>query len=1579
MDLVRKEKMFGKMYTLIGDGSSDIILNGIGNVKIRFGNSFIDLLKNGKINSTTSTVSDTGVKITTVNSVDEIDLNTDGFYYDGNKFYIVIGGKLFELGVSEYEEDNSSGGITTPTNTSDYLLVKSNQNLSMTEIEIARNNIKEVIQTLDVAGLAGNLPYWVKSEQGHYVYNNGSLQELYLNLRKGGTVLGQTNFGNGSLRSGQVNIMSNGNPLTIGNTYGTKYLTTKFDNNDIVLTRDLNNKNSGLWLSTTGFGINIAPEEYALNVNGTTNLLGDMYVSNNHWIYTNNIGTENFASGFAGYGWRIHKDSNGTYTATFDNLTVRQSMRIYELILEKIRAVKGALVISAGGAVIKTVALTTIPLNGVNTEVYDIVFEEDYPMFVENDLLRCQHFEHEEGEINPDGTSTLKNVSVRSYWVEVAAVKGLHVYIPKSEFVNTEYEEYTTSPRIGDECVQMGNTRDESRQNLIYLTASDEDNPYISILSGVKEKNFNGCERVRLGNLSGVTYYGDELNGYGLFADNVFLTGSLRVKGGDGTIRDVDTSLSEHDQLIDDLQDVYDKLKTQVDGQFEVHSGFVLPKPTANDLNTYNAPADEWKKQYNAGNTTIYKAHNGDTYNYFYKDPNSEENEPYKIQAWKWASLGDLDTGPYCWIESLNSDLLNIQQDIWGVLDMAESKAKTFFTANKSVLPDPPYNIGDLWITMNDYRIHKCNVPREKDDTALYSDWEVFNQAEFRLDEIGSDGLITLQEKKQLKIDWKTYQNRYLTIINKISESNKQDVDTTELIAAFNALSTYINEIDLNSNSTFTEPYISKLSDLKSALEVEFEATGLLYTDKSSSLAGADYDRITDTVMETVATSLGYDSYDQLKQQAITGGETIIKGGNINTNLLEADIVVADYLVSGKHTTNSINILAAESNDDNAITWSISPTGIVGGKSAYITDGRVTFLPDGTLYGTAYKQESFSEYVKVGEPWRFNQDGSGSLAFGNISWDKNGVVIFGNGVIPDTGGDGGSTDLSGIQTQITTLQADVDDLNNFVGIGDNPSSTSLVNKVNTQEQALSNVQQNITNLTTLAGEQDKRITNLENSSGDSELVKIYKYYTTITTSSNELTTDNVVTCSAFRYTDTEASTSYAVYWTAYYSTYSKADNFLTYSTSKQMTWTFNISQEMIDSGATSLTIYAHENAAFNGASPDDIKKLLSVQTINITTANTVRYRGQNVPVSANVGDVFELTNSSGESTGVYMCTESYTNYGGGDVSTALGRYWTLFKGGDVKTVIDGGLITTGTIAVGHKIKNDLSTANAGITGVPNVVADSYTSDYNVRFWAGGTIQEAANLVLNDIEGESNTNVAKFAITQGGKLYCTSANIGGLELDGCSWTNGRISIDACSGDSRFKYYSEDGSKVVWLGDYPTDFSATDFGVRVFGGPQLCVFQHSSNGAKATVGLCVAANGGDVNPNNAVEYESYIGNSAIYIPSGHITGLRRRKRTITNSTSGANYYIGSTDSLIFCNNSASMNLHLPQAPEDGTEIWVYLNQNASTVRVYAYGEMDGLSGAEGRVNSWGGLLTRCWHVYIYEASIKKWLNSHHPQDT
>lgn len=217
------------------------------------------------------------------------------------------------------------------------------------------------------------------------------------------------------------------------------------------------------------------------------------------------LSSETFVPGFLGEGFKIWVE-NGNWNIECDNLTVRQTMNIFELLIQKIRSVNGAIVVSQSNG-----KVTAVEDTGTQ---YKITFGEEFPTFQEGDLIRCQ--------------SWSKN-NLKFYWVEVKTAADGYVLCDKSEFNNVV-------PAIGDEVVQMGNTKNTERQALIYITAQESGKPYIEILNGVKTKSLTGTDRTRLGDLSNIVdpdFTGEAaVKGTGFYSTNAFLKGIFVLRNG---------------------------------------------------------------------------------------------------------------------------------------------------------------------------------------------------------------------------------------------------------------------------------------------------------------------------------------------------------------------------------------------------------------------------------------------------------------------------------------------------------------------------------------------------------------------------------------------------------------------------------------------------------------------------------------------------------------------------------------------------------------------------------------------------------------------------------------------------------------------------------------------------------------------------------------------------------------------------------------------------------------------------------------------------------------------------------------
>lgn len=256
------------------------------------------------------------------------------------------------------------------------------------------------------------------------------------------------------------------------------------------------------------------------------------------------------SNGFAGSGWAAQTAEDGQTYVEADNLRIRGRLTAFELVIEKIRAICGALGISQACGRVKSV-------DGDATNYYLVLEGDDthgYGGFQANDFIRCQRW---------------TTNGARGYWVRVSFIgstAGGHnnvLAINRSEFdaaivepqagevdaydhaqdVTAQVAQLVTDdrtalitaddgtsllladnsnptiaglmvlPEVGDELVQYGNATDPTRQSAIYIHANGTGQPAIDLLTGITSKSFVGCLACRLGGYL-------PTGGFGLYAKN---------------------------------------------------------------------------------------------------------------------------------------------------------------------------------------------------------------------------------------------------------------------------------------------------------------------------------------------------------------------------------------------------------------------------------------------------------------------------------------------------------------------------------------------------------------------------------------------------------------------------------------------------------------------------------------------------------------------------------------------------------------------------------------------------------------------------------------------------------------------------------------------------------------------------------------------------------------------------------------------------------------------------------------------------------------------------------------------------
>lgn len=136
--------------------------------------------------------------------------------------------------------------------------------------------------------------------------------------------------------------------------------------------------------------------------------------------------------------------------------------------------------------------------------------EESYPLFKRGDIVRCQKYS--EGNIKYYDALVLtqltgrrflmqKATSVFDIYTEISYGDDGSVESMTEEINKTQYEKNTSeklndgnvldNPAEKDNMIQIGNIENIDRQNAIYLTSTDDQSPYIDIISGLNRPDYS--------------------------------------------------------------------------------------------------------------------------------------------------------------------------------------------------------------------------------------------------------------------------------------------------------------------------------------------------------------------------------------------------------------------------------------------------------------------------------------------------------------------------------------------------------------------------------------------------------------------------------------------------------------------------------------------------------------------------------------------------------------------------------------------------------------------------------------------------------------------------------------------------------------------------------------------------------------------------------------------------------------------------------------------------------------------------------------------------------------------------------
>ena len=782
------------------------------------------------------------------------------------------------------------------------------------------------------------------------------------------------------------------------------------------------------------------------------------------------VGTD-FVSGLLGEGGVFRKDADGKTYIEADRLYVR--MKAYFDTVEFRRYINsGGNRISspAGGKCIKVEWLDS---NGeVTDSASSVVKYRCYFRATDGEGNEVTN-DFQEGDQAYCHISNIRNGSLyqHEYWrtvigrnVEGTLVDGMYwIDLANTSTVTiggTSYAGYMTgsdAPVEQDSISTLGSKNDSTRRGAIIEYVSGEDSPsykiYQAIGTGSGQEQFSlvGKNQLELGynsstgraylNVYGDFFFGNKAQSDGQYTGSYIkydaASGTLSIKGsisatssiGDSTIEQY---IQAHQLTYDDseLRASIGNLQSQIDG--EIQTLFEEGDPTVSGNDPY------------AGYTATEKArHLGD----LYYDLNT--GIAYRYEA---ATAGGVTT--YAWGIVKDTGLSQAIADAASALGLAGSKAKIFYTS-AGVLPTPPYNVNDIWSNApypangstysND--ILRCVTARAEGATASITDW---TKASKYTDDTALTAFING--------DYSTFTSNIQTQVDGKAETWYQATDpsaawtTTALKSAHvgdiwhNSSSSTINGVEAGQSAIWngTSWDVSEVPaevfnkiDGKASIFVNtvanpptnYRKNDLWILPAAATINGVSY--IKGEILTASSTSSTYSAAHWSKKVAYTNDD------NLNNFINQ---ILNGSGASGNAATAGNALHAIKEAVTNGETYNNG--GLVLSNLMYLGTGSVTsgtFVPWAGINGIYKTAETGSGWKGHGiAAWYggdmtdheaspsatgyakslFRFDGSGYLASGNITWDKDGIVTIAN-VYANVNGT--STSLSGSLQTLTNL------------------------------------------------------------------------------------------------------------------------------------------------------------------------------------------------------------------------------------------------------------------------------------------------------------------------------------------------------------------------------------------------------------------------------------------------------------------------------------------------------------------------------------------------------------------------------
>jgi hypothetical protein len=299
----------------------------------------------------------------------------------------------------------------------------------------------------------------------------------------------------------------------------------KFDENGNILADsiDANNLNIGRGYKFDENGDIISRDIEAHDINAN-----DLSVGGNS-VFAGDLSSPDFVAGFlTGKGWRLKNEPienaagvlENKYNLELDNLIVRGSMRIFEMIISQL--------LGENDNRIFTAMMEVDHFDAESGRVYlDTKEGRMYNSFRKGDYIMVQQYNGLPSDANDHYVTKSYELLVKEVGTEGEGENSL-AWATFENFTSSMAE--ATPEKLitkRDTFVRVDNVSDPDRKGIIQVMTVGSDTPYIDIVHGMKT-NPDSALKGRIGNLKGIRHpILGQLKGFGEYLNNLYAVGEF--------------------------------------------------------------------------------------------------------------------------------------------------------------------------------------------------------------------------------------------------------------------------------------------------------------------------------------------------------------------------------------------------------------------------------------------------------------------------------------------------------------------------------------------------------------------------------------------------------------------------------------------------------------------------------------------------------------------------------------------------------------------------------------------------------------------------------------------------------------------------------------------------------------------------------------------------------------------------------------------------------------------------------------------------------------------------------------------